>query len=493
MTTEYASATLSPQHAYKAAAIVEHAFPPTDIDAVYAVLAALNLLNAAVKTGWGVRIVTYGYIKGMVSCVFFWLFYHPVKGVAIYWDDEQRVAYFKVYDMQFSFHYAPLLHENSALFRHLRKQQWDGRQLQPEALRLMAPVWRDRLYAELKVSARLLRRMRSFDSANLRHILCEQVDARLAPQKHRSRHRMRIASSWNRQPGWEAPKQKSDKQQFLALEQALHFNIWTTNYCELCHRPDHFLLRLVRYDGHNYDKIRHIMGEDVLPVTPRCQRSLRLGRLYYRPRGQFKWCMVAPSRHLLMLSYYCNLRVDNHYYNLCLTYDIVRFLSILFPQLRFINILNYTRFVVHRHIYTPADLAHVPLMSNARLLKVWMVVDPQQLLAHFNIDTLPPKILLDYLNTPDYLDMFKVVYHHGQAGLYAYSRFHLLPTDYRSIKIHGRYAWVMHHNGKLAIYNLLQERFVSPAIYDSIWYDARRYMLCARHNGVVDILHACTV
>ena len=109
MRTRAASISLNWDCALRAAMLVEQTFPPRDQQSVYALAAALNLLNAVIKTKEGRKQVSYGYIKGMVSCTFFWLLKHPVEGVDIYWDNEQQVAYVRVGGLQFSYHYVPLL------------------------------------------------------------------------------------------------------------------------------------------------------------------------------------------------------------------------------------------------------------------------------------------------------------------------------------------------------------------------------------------------
>lgn len=56
--------------AKKAATVVERYFPPKNVNEAYAIVAALNRLNALVKQPQGSHVVSYGYIKGMVACMF---------------------------------------------------------------------------------------------------------------------------------------------------------------------------------------------------------------------------------------------------------------------------------------------------------------------------------------------------------------------------------------------------------------------------------------
>lgn len=473
----------------RAARLVEQSFPPRDADSVYALTAALNLLNAEVKKPKGQQKVSYGYIKGMVCCTFFWLLRNPVSGVDIYWDNDIRVAYIRVGGRQFSFHYVPLLAEHRKLMRGLRRQLWDGRRLQPEALQLMPRGWDDAPLTDTP-KGRLARKIRHFGMCSLRHILTDVVGMAVQRPAGADVRRERVSEHKDRLNNWQRlmhnPKLRRRVQ---ALKYALHFHIWTTDYCDLHHRPDTSRMKLVRYTGNNYEQVRQVvMGED-LPMNQRPEQTLRKGRLYYRPRGLFTWRALAPASHLVMLAYYCNLKIDNHVYNLCLTYAIVRYLAQRFPDLRFINILNYNRHKVHGRIYTPTALDRVPPNSKARKLKVWMVVDTMQTLCNYQACQLPVNLLTDYLRTPDYLDTYRVVSHRDKVGLYAYSRFHLLPAVYRHITVHGNYAQVTRDDGKMAVYSLHLERFVTPFAYDDIWYDRQRYAILGRHDGTVDVIH----
>ena len=489
MSAGRSSASIHRRHVYRAAALVEQTFPPCDLESAYALVAALNLLNAAVKKEWGTELVGYGYIKGMVSCTFFWLLLHPLEDVGLYWDTKTRVAYLCVKGVQFCFHYVPLLDEHAHLMTHLQPQQWNGKRLQLEALQLMPRKWYGR-YAKQASDSRIRRKMLSFGKASLRRVLTEVVGVKLVPRAPRVRPRERICEKQRRIDSWNALNRNSVSQLRLqALNKALHFYIWTVGYCHLCHRPDISSVRLIRYTGDNYDEVRQVISGPNLPVPLRPPESLSVGRLYYRPRNLYAWRALAPSHHLLVLAYYCNLQKGKQRYNLCLTYGIVRYLGMLYPKLRFLNILNYNRLSVRRRIYTPAALARVPLGSKSRRLKVWMVVDPMQLLSSFKTNSLPSELLREYLSMPDYLDMYTVTRYKGRCGLYAYSRFHLLPPVYRRINVHGHFAEVMRDDGKIAIYSLAREGFVSAFIYDAIWFDQYRYVILGRHDGIVDVIH----
>lgn len=84
---------------------------------------------------------------------------------------------------------------------------------------------------------------------------------------------------------------------------------------------------------------------------------------------------------------------------------------------------------------------------------------------------------------------FTVTRHRGLCGLYAYSRFHLLPCIYRNITIHGHFARVMNTDKKIAIYALMQERFITDFVYDSIWYDSTNYRLMGRSGSQLSVIH----
>ena len=79
MRTRATSISLSRECALRAAMIVEQTFPPRDPQSVYAMAAALNLLNAVIKTKEGRKLVSYGYIKGMAACMFMRLADQPME------------------------------------------------------------------------------------------------------------------------------------------------------------------------------------------------------------------------------------------------------------------------------------------------------------------------------------------------------------------------------------------------------------------------------
>ena len=106
-----------------AADVVEYRFPPKNREDVMTLVASLNLLNAAIKKPIGKEVTTYRYIKGHVAILFLWLLYHPIEGVDIYYDKEERIAYFKVPDYQFSFHQVPFMRFYEIQIAHLLPQK----------------------------------------------------------------------------------------------------------------------------------------------------------------------------------------------------------------------------------------------------------------------------------------------------------------------------------------------------------------------------------
>lgn len=486
--------------AMKAATVVERYFPPKNANEAYAIVAALNRLNALVKLPQGSHVVSYGYIKGMVACMFLLLTEYPIEEIALYWDEKEDVTYFllsKVFyehmPLQFSFHHVPILPGQAHRFRRHIEQQWDGIELQAVSAKLLKMVCRKLPPYEGPACSDLEEKMLHFRAKDarqrLRPLMSLAKPKTIPKPKIIPRRRPRIPQSQQalRLKGMCACDTVRMKKR--ALDIALHFHIWTTPKCVLYRYGDNTTMTLIRYDGTNYNKVRKTVMCHSKVMIMRKEGGLKVNRLYYCERKLLRWVVLPPSNHILMAAHFCNLRSGSTFKNLCVTYGIARYLTYQFPQLRFVNVLNYTRMVCHRRIFTYRQLQLVPLGSKSRTLKVWLLVDEKQILKDFRIDDLPQHLIDEYVNTPDYHQFFTVTRHRGLCGLYAYSRFHLLPCIYRSITIHSHFARVMNTDKKIAIYALMQERFITDFVYDSIWYDSTNYRLMGRSGSQLSVIH----
>lgn len=102
---------------------------------VLCTVAALNLLNAAIKSTPGRRILTYNFIKGRVAMLCTWLVTSgEVPSVRIYIQGKGRLVFFRIRGIQMSFHQVPLTEElleyrkternEIQVWTHLRWQPW---------------------------------------------------------------------------------------------------------------------------------------------------------------------------------------------------------------------------------------------------------------------------------------------------------------------------------------------------------------------------------
>ena len=466
---------LNEEYAVQAGLVVERLFPPDSTADTFRILVALNLLNAAVKQPWGPGVVTYGYIKGMAACLLLHLLAHPVSGVSVYWDCTDSVAYFSVWGVQVSFHYIPLYRDLTKLLSetYLVPQRWSGLQLQKIACELFTlavsePVVYDAHEENyVRYVMRHYKRLaREVDAARPHTVkkTCDGVDAPLSPSPF-----------------------IEDKMQ--ALDVALHFNIWRQNVFTLWRRKDDKALPVVRYDGTNYNMVMsYILGNNRF-IRRRSRHSMRLGRLYYLS-PQKRICCISRSRYILLLTQNNYLRLHDSYCNLCITYGIARYLALMYPKLKFVCTLNYNRMREQHVFYTYIELCRVPVLSPARQLKVWLVVDTKNLLCNFDVNTLPQALVDDYMTTEDFYQEFEIVSGgDGRKGIMAYRQCQLLPPVYRDIVISNYHARVMGDNGLWAVYSLGSECFRSDFVYTSLWYDRDTASIKGKKNGHTVVIY----
>ena len=268
-----------------------------------------------------------------------------------------------------------------------------------------------------------------------------------------------------------------------SLHAALGFNIWQKDVFLLYRRCTRQARVIVRYDGHNYDRlISLLLQQDSSLVRRRPASSLRVGRLYFVDTD-CRITVMSPSYHMFCLSHYNYVFTGKQFHSVCLTYGIARYLANLYPEVEFVCTLNYNRWVVRHRYYHFKELCRVPINSQRRTMKVWMAVDPDGHLQHFDPTTLPPSLIEEYMQMPDFYEEFKVLTDaYGLKGLYAYNRYHLLPCIYVDIRLRNNYAHVCDVTGKWAMYSLCEERFITPFLYEPICYDTVRGII----YGVAD-------
>lgn len=501
--------------ALMAGRVVEQFFPPSDIGDAYKVLVSLNLLNAMVKQPLGRKLTSYSYIKGMAACTFLWLLYHPLDGVDLWWDGKESLTYFRLCGRQFSFHFVPLLYSYTDKMKQagLQEQVWDGLRLQVVGQELFEEIVRGDSLLGGNDNRVLLQLMRTFSSElllqrvrNMDGVEVPPIDASaLSPKQSQVEQAVKTKTKKKKEK-WIGVRPRfavhtsrvvianrhdsvcSLSERRLCLEVALKFNIWRASCFELHRRGDSWCVRSLRYTGGNYQQMIDVIVGNHPRVEIRPKKKLKVGCSYYLCRTNRCWRRVSPSRRMLLLAHYNYLRLGFKNFNLCVTYRVALYLTRLFPDLRFVNVLNYTRMTCHRHTYGYRQLLNVPLKSQSRWRKVWLINDPDGLLEDFDVDTIPEPIVNEYLMADDYDQYFQITTKNGCEGLVAYSRFHLLRPVWAKIKLQNHYAYVMNHKHKWAIYALMQECFVSEFVYNSIWLDHERDVIVGRiDDKVVDI------
>lgn len=104
----------------------------SDADSLFYFLAAMNLLNAAIKTAKHKSQLFYGFIKTRVSKITDLILQNPsfYTDTSVYYDDKQRCMYFEVYGVIFSFHQV----QETKLIKNIASKndriQWTGIRLQ---------------------------------------------------------------------------------------------------------------------------------------------------------------------------------------------------------------------------------------------------------------------------------------------------------------------------------------------------------------------------
>ena len=505
---------------------MEKLLPPKNTEEVLQITTALNLLNAIVKLQEGKVLTSYHYIKGMVACLFVWILHHPIDGVALDWDEKENVTYICIGDLQLSFHRVPLVRHYVKMYDRvgLTPQVWDGMQRQSIAAELFykamgkhLPDVSDEEADELVRKMRhcnikkIIRRMNELEGIPP-YIVVEQPmataheEASNKSEKKRqcrlkrlrrlrkfvernlpdANHPIRKYGEWK---GEASQWQNTGKDYLYKLTLALKWNGWWEEKFSIARKGDRHIYNIVAYTGFNYSHlINALIGKRPLRYI-RPETFMRRGWHYFLRRDNWAWTHMTYTRYLLLTAHYNYLLTGNRFYNLCITYGIARYLACEYPQLRFLNVLNFTRMTVRRKVYSAKDLQRVGLQSKSRQLKVWMVVDPLLILGNFRIEDLPQSLLDEYRMAEDYYTFFAKEWIHGKVGLVAYSRFHILPAIYQDIKICGHYAHVMNTNKKWAVYSLMEEEFETDFLFDEIYFDSQLYLVVGCIGEKRIILH----
>lgn len=384
-----------------AADVVEYRFPPKNLEDVMALLASLNLLNAAVKMPIGKGVTTYPYIKGHVGLLFIWLLDHPVEGVDIYYDNDERLAYFKVPGYQFSFHQVPFLAFYLPRLTQLKPQKWDGLKLQPIAVEVFQSISNQKEMLTNYSNDDLINMMCSFTRTNTRSILLDINGTELLSCRKASFKRINKKNRIEDNISFPY-KISADKEHGLYL--ALKFNGF--NYMEYvhCRLDDPYRIIVVYYDGTNYERMMHLFyGKKTRKLFPEDQ--LEIGQHYYMDRSNRQLIALTFEQHCIFRIKYPYLIFNNRCFSLCISYNIAIYISKLLPDIRFVNLLNCNDIEVDTYIYTADLLQQEPQDSRARHEKVWIVIDENNSLKRCNHYAIPKDLFEEYKNMPDYSDV----------------------------------------------------------------------------------------
>ena len=387
-----------------AADVVEYRFPPKNREDVMTLVASLNLLNAAVKMPIGKEVTSYRYIKGHVAVLFVWLFLHPIEGVDIYYDNEEGIAYFNVPGYQFSFHRVPFMTLFLSHFRKLVPQQWNGLQLQPIAVEVFQSISNQKMMLSKYSCDELVNIMRSCSLKDIKSKLSDISGFDFMISQGKTGKNMNTNNKILDKIEYPY-KISGDKIRCLCL--ALRFNGF--NYMEYEHyrTGDPYGIIVVYYNGFNYGRMMHLFyGKKTRKMFP--ENKLEVGKHYYLDRSNMQLKALTFEQHCVFRTKYPNLIFYNQCFTLCITYNIAVYISKFFPDLRFINLLNYNDCDVDKQIYTADSLEHEPQDSRARHEKVWIVIDENNSLKRCNVYAIPIELFEEYKNMPDFTSKDKV-------------------------------------------------------------------------------------
>ena len=100
---------------------------------LFLVLAAINLLNAAIKKNEFKKDLTYSFIKSKAATLLELLIeMDPLQNVSYFYNREEKCMYVKVYGVIFSFHY---ITESETILNNIQDEiEWEGIRLQKIAI-----------------------------------------------------------------------------------------------------------------------------------------------------------------------------------------------------------------------------------------------------------------------------------------------------------------------------------------------------------------------
>ena len=382
---------------FSAANEIENRFPPKDIDDVTCLLASLNLLNAAVKTPVGRSITTYGYIKCHVCLLFVWLLNYPIEGVQIYWDGK-ALTYFRVPGYQFSFHDVPVIHLFKQMMNNLQPQQWDGLRLQSVALSIFYFFSDSKNELANEQKEKLFCKMRSFTKDKLLCILSKYklIAYPMITQDKTLNKKLKIPES-------RTLPYPINNDKIYSLFLAMKFYGFDNLEYELYNPMEPYRMIVMYYNGENYERMVHVFYRDHPQKNIIAENQLIRNTYYYMDYQSRVLMPLTIDKYWCLIARYCYLVYPSSLFNLCISYNIAVYISELYPDLRFIRILHYSRPIIRKHRYTPHALKQVPLRSKSRFMKVWLVVDEKRKLKSFDIQTIPQELIDEFKAMPNYL------------------------------------------------------------------------------------------
>ncbi|MBR1652642.1 MAG: hypothetical protein IJ692_04545 [Alloprevotella sp.] len=341
-------------------------------------LAALNLLNAAVKQPWGKRVVGYPFIKGHAAHLMAHLLAHPQADVSCYLDRNADVAYFCVCGIQVSFHHIPL----TRLLRHHMKQAvcspqaWNNLQLQ-------------RIAADFETWAGMV-------ATEMNHAAPSLFGNRISG-KDNAASREAQGFGWN--IGDRSMPVEEDRME--SLREALRFHIWDCKRAVLYSPVSGRTLHLMRYDGSNYHLLTDYLIAQAGAKKLSREESMAIGRFYHVTHTG-KMRASSPHSNLFWLSRFPFLLQGDSLRCLLLTYDIARWLAHRFPRLVFVYVPEF-RIVSEqvnnplRHFYTLSELLDMPADAPQRAGRTWLPVDTAHFLHPHLLRRIPNRFLDAYM------------------------------------------------------------------------------------------------
>ena len=244
---------------------------------------------------------------------------------------------------------------------------------------------------------------------------------------------------------------------------ALTFNAWRNNEFMLYRRRDNLTLRMIRYTGNNYTEFRRFFKKNYKKVKVRKKRTFAKGKLYHvTPQNEIH--AVSPAVYAKLLVHYQYVLQEGGFCSLAMPYGIALYLADRYPDLRFINLLNYHYHEgpILRYLYSKHRMLALTPHAPARRLKVWIPYDCHHLLFDLEPDDIPEELVQEYAATEDYYREYEIIWHGNLCGILAYRQRMILPVRYQQIIVRHYTAHVQNTEGLWAFFSLEGEHFVTP-------------------------------